>query len=179
MNGRKTADRRMGTLAKVVHLVAGLLLLGVGTAAAAAAAGQSDPGFQHHAPRIAFTDPAGNVIQAPAVTVDTAFPGMRPQVSDLTLRNSGEVAETFEVYALVSGASLSLDDVLVVNVTDAATHDTVFNGRFSDLAFQGTKLAAGETVAYDVRVTWPGSDNDNAYRGLGISFELEAVASAA
>ena len=172
-----TTERTTVTkLAMTVHILVGLLLLGVATAAAAAAASHHEAGFSDRAPRIAFTDPAGAGIQVPSLGIGPAYPGMRPAVSTFTLKNTGEVRETFMVSTRTATAERSLDDVLVAKVIESRTNDVMFSGHLSDLAFDGPAIAAGETAGYEVRISWPDGGNADSYQGLGISFRLAAHA---
>lgn len=67
--------------------------------------------------------------------------------------------------------------MLVVSVKDLATGRIVYRGRLSGLSFDGgTSLKPSESASYEVTITWPQTDKDDLYQGLGLSFALRGNA---
>ena len=128
---------------------------------------------------IDVVDNQGNVTSAARVSVTNASPAMAVRSYSLALRNSGTLNASMRVRStnLVTSSS-NLNDVLKVQVYDAE-NSNVFMGKISDLDFLLTRIGAGETANYTIKVTWPdevGVD-DNPYMGATLSFDLTADAS--
>jgi hypothetical protein len=168
-----------GRLARVISSIVAVAAFLAGAVSAAAAASQEAGNTSSGA--IAFVDEAGAVMQTPVVALDKAYPGMPAQRSTLRLRNTGNLDEAFSVTAHVSrNGSTSLDDVLVLRVTDETTGELVYQGPLSGLSFDGAAiLRPGEIARYTAAITWPPTARDDLYQGVGVSFKLEALASSA
>jgi hypothetical protein len=124
---------------------------------------------------LTFTDPHGREQTAPYFSVAGAYPGMKTQVSPVTLRNSGTVDLAFVLSAKfgAEGPGPSLADALRVTVAHEGT--TLYRGRLADLTLEGPEiLAAGESAAMRIAIDWPDGPNDNAYQGLSLDFTLQA-----
>lgn len=180
MNEPSGRTRKIAKLAKTIsHIVAVATLVTFATiAAAGAAAGEQGPGFQPAPARIAFVDGSGDLLRAPSFDIAGAYPGMPAQRTSLSLRNIGDLEETFSVSSrLYRPGARSLDDVLQVSVKDRATGEVVYRGKLSGLSFDGVaSLATGESATYAVTITWPQTGKDDLYQGLGLSFALRGDA---
>ena len=166
-----------GAMRRLARLVAVLVsvFIAAGVAAGAAAHPRTASGAG-----IAFTDASGHLRSTPVISADGAYPGMSRDTV-VRLRNVGSVRETFDVSASVATSGThSLDEVLVVTVTDPASGSVVYQGRLSTLTFHSSRaLAPSRTARYTVQISWPETGRDDLYQGLGLSFVLHADARAA
>lgn len=129
--------------------------------------------------QIDVVDNGGAVTSAASVAIANASPMMAVRTQQLSLRNSGSLAASMRVHvANLMASQHSLDDVLLVNVTDS-TGSVVYSGKVSNLDFLVSNLPAASTAGYTIKITWPDDPavDDNPYQGATMSFDLTADAS--
>jgi hypothetical protein len=97
----------------------------------------------------------------------------------VTIRNSGTLAATYTVSAeLAPSNGRSLDDVLVLTVTDLASGEVLYSGKLSELSLNHSSLKPGASMTCMFEISWPSSANDHLYQGLSFGFSLRADAQA-
>jgi hypothetical protein len=123
---------------------------------------------------IAFVDGDGAVSTAAAFSVTNAQPEMEAKVSTFTVKNTGTITQAVTVSSanLIDLRKPSLDDVLVLEVSDAAG-TVVFEGKVSGLD-QATigELSAGESKVLTFSLTWPSTLDDNSYQSNSFVFDV-------
>jgi len=180
----KAPRRRIGDGARIVATALLAIVISTLLARSWALAMQSQggqaQGFQSGSLSVEFADGLGGVVQDPAMEAGVVLPGGPPVSTPVTIRNTGTLAATYTVSAkLAPSSGRSLDEVLVLTVTDLASGEVLFSGKLSELSLNHSYLKPGASMSYAFEISWPSSANDNLYRGLSLGFSLRADAQAA
>lgn len=127
---------------------------------------------------IGFVDATGNLTNTSTTVVANAVPDMDAKVSTITVRNTGSVyaAVSLKATNLSAHAGANLNDVLVINVKNAAG-TTVYAGPVSGFTYSDpTAYAAGETRSFTYTITWPSTAKDNDYMNAQFTFDTQTDA---
>ncbi len=155
-----------------------VLLVMAAAVSSAAEARQSVGEEAARRPAISFTDEVGHPQQSPFVSVEDAYPGMRPVQTVVTLSNDGTqpMSYDFSVTVTYTGKDASLADWLSVTVQRVADREVVYRGSLSKLAAAGdVPLLPGARASYFMTTRWPDRGaHDNARQGLTLEFEFDA-----
>jgi hypothetical protein len=179
-----TPRRRIGDGGRIVAttllaLVISALLARSWALAMQSQGGQAE-GFQTGSLSVEFADGLGGVVQDPAMEAGVVLPGGPPVSTPVTIRNSGTLAATYTVSAeLAPSSGRSLDDVLVLTVTDPDSGEVLYSGKLSELSLNHSSLKPGASMSYVFEISWPSSAKDDLYQGLSFGFSLRADAQAA
>jgi hypothetical protein len=179
-----TPRRRIGDGARIVATALLALAISALLARSWALAMQSQggqaEGFQTGSLSLEFADGLGGVVQDPAMEAGVVLPGGPPVGTPVTIRNSGTLAATYTVSAeLARSSGRSLDDVLVLTVTDVDSGKVIYSGKLSGLSLNHSLLKPGASISYVFEISWPSSAKDDLYQGLSLGFSLRADAQAA
>ena len=128
--------------------------------------------------QVDVVDNAGVVTQTPRITIQNAAPSMATRQSTLNIKNNGSLNASLRVTsANLAPVGENLDDVLIVNVVNAA-NEVVYTGKLSALDFSVLNLPATATETFTIKITWPDTAvDDNPYQGASLTFDLTADAS--
>jgi hypothetical protein len=180
----KAPRRRIGDGARIVAtailaIVISTLLARSWALATQSQGGQAD-GFQTGSLSVDFADGLGELVQDPSIEAGVVLPGGASVSSPVTIRNAGTLAATYTVSAEMAPSSgRSLDDVLVLTVSDLDSGEVLYSGKLSELSLNHSSLKPGASISYVFEISWPSSTNDNLYEGLSLGFSLRADAQAA
>lgn len=126
--------------------------------------------------RLDLVDGSGRAMTGPDITVADPLPGTTAQVGRVTVTNTSPLSASYSLSSsdLQTSGDASLDDILVVTVTDTSTSTVLYNGRLSGLALEGAALEPADSRSYGISIAYPGTANDTRYVGAWLSFSLRA-----
>jgi hypothetical protein len=141
-----------------------------------------EQGFVRGVLDVALVDDAGRPVDGPGLELAGLAPGSQTAGTVVTVSNTGDLPAEYRLSAadLASAGEGSLDEVLVVTVTDRDSGALVYRGRLSGLDVHGpAPLDPGRSRSFVVRVGWPDAPaDDDPFQGETLSFALRLDAEA-